>query len=100
MENIDPETNSDIEASVLMTDKDGQVRLHMVTSEGNRIVGFRKTGEKGLPKIITIIPGQDRQSVEKAAQNEIQGDFKPRLNRMGEGIEQISINDYSKIIET
>lgn len=100
LEDINPNTNSKIETSALLKDESGQIRTHILTSTKDRIVTFRKEGEIGLPKIITIIPGQNEKSFNKAVDDEISGKSISRLNQLGKIIEVVSLDEYNKITET
>jgi hypothetical protein len=95
---IDPQNNPAVKLFASLQDNDGQLRLFVLSDTGEKVVAFRRVNETGLPKIITIIPGQDEKSMKRSVQDEITGTSRPRLNQLGKGIREISVDQYQELI--
>jgi hypothetical protein len=97
--NIDPDQNPDVKASALLRDASGQIRLFILSAERDKIVGFRRENETGLPRIVTVIPGQDEKSIAQSIHDENKGNLKKRLNQLDEHVVDVPITEYPSIIQ-
>ena len=91
MRQIENPTGDDILGARYLKDSDGQERLFLVNSRHELIIGFKRKDEDKL-KIVTVVPGQDENSLEKRVKDEMApGNDKGRLNALGESIEEVSL---------
>src|SRR3990172_8510657 len=91
MRQIENPTGDDILGARYLKDSDGQERLLLVNSIHELIIGFKRKDEDKL-KIVTVVPGQDENSLEKRVKDEMApGNDKGRFNALGESIEEVSL---------
>lgn len=79
--NPKPDHNSDVQMARRLRDETGQTRLFVLTKKHDWIVAFGQEDEV-LPKVITVIPGQDEKTMNQAVAESLAGENTRRLNRL------------------
>jgi hypothetical protein len=97
IEDPNPTNNPNIQKSSLIADENGQYRLFVLTKEGQLLVGFRRHGEIGLPRVITIMPGQDEKRFDKAVSDELTAARPGRLNNLEGKRREMPIGEFHKL---
>lgn len=84
------EDNEDIERVAFIKDDEGQARLMILTTEGNRVICFQKSGEP--MRVVSVIPGGNPKNFEKMVGQELSPseNAKPRLNDLGANRELVN----------
>lgn len=102
IDNPNPSTNPDVQTAGMIEDAQGQRRLFILTRDGDKIVGFMRSGEP--MRVITVIPGSNEKAVQRDLTQELQADPNDpketaRLNHLGTGRHSIELPLSSETVE-
>ncbi|NTU72787.1 hypothetical protein HGB07_01265 [Candidatus Roizmanbacteria bacterium] len=91
-----PNTAPAIQAARVIKDDQGQQRIHILTKDGDKVVGFKNSGDQ--MRVITIIPGGNEKILEKDVLDELNANpddpkETARLNHLGTGRKEISVGE-------